>query len=54
MKGIIAMINKKYVILNDRQFIDETKIPFILLPHDVVSYNVINNKIIIDSYRNLT
>ena len=44
-KGIITNINNKYVILNDKHFINETPILNSLLPNDVVEYELIDNKI---------
>ena len=39
-EGIIACIQNKYVILNDKRFISPTPILSTLLPNDIVSYSV--------------
>lgn len=43
--GIICNINNKYVILNDKKFINETSLLYTLLPNDVVEYKILNDKI---------
>ena len=43
--GTIANINNKYVVLNDKHFINETEILYSLLPNDLVEYELIDNKI---------
>jgi len=48
MEGIIANINNKYVILNDKRFIKQTDILSSLLPDDIVEYTEENNCLIIE------
>lgn len=48
MEGTIIMINKKYVILDDKRIIEDTEILHGLLPNDIVSYHMVNGKISID------
>lgn len=43
--GTIANINNKYVVLNDKRFINETELFKSLLPNDIVEYNICENKI---------
>lgn len=45
LNGIITNINNKYVILNDKHFINETEFVHTLLPNDVVEYTINNEKI---------
>jgi len=47
LTGIIANINNKYVILNDKHFIVQNKLYNTLLPNDLVEYQIIDNKIYI-------
>ena len=45
--GVIANINCKYVILDERKMIKETNILYSLLPDDMVEYNIVDDSIVI-------
>lgn len=48
--GVIALICGRYVVLNERRKIIDNKL--LLLPNDMVEYNVVNNNIIIEKVVN--
>lgn len=43
--GQIANINNKYVILNNKKFINEMPILYTLLPNDIVEYEIVSDSI---------
>ena len=42
--GIVANINNKYVILDDKHYIKENSLLCKILPHDTVEYNILDKR----------